>query len=46
VLRLGWGAGRTWAEGYAVMALILLISGLLERRGGARLQRPPTLSRG
>jgi len=33
VLRLGWGAGRPWAEGYAVMALILLVCALLERRG-------------
>jgi AGZA family xanthine/uracil permease-like MFS transporter len=38
VLRLGWGAGRAWAQGYAAMALILLVSGLLERRGGKRLQ--------
>lgn len=41
VLRLGWGVGGPWARGYAAMALILLVSGLLERRGGlGRRSRP------
>jgi len=39
VLQLGWGAGRPWAQGYAAMALILLLSGLLERHGGAGRRR-------
>ena len=39
VLRLGWGVGRPWAEGYAAMALILLVSGLIERRGGLGRRR-------
>lgn len=39
VLQLGWGVGRAWAEGYAAMALILLVSGLLERRGGLGRRR-------
>jgi AGZA family xanthine/uracil permease-like MFS transporter len=36
VMRLGWGAGSPWARGYAVMALILLVCGLLERRSPSR----------
>lgn len=41
VLQLGWGAGRPWAQGYGVMALILLVSGLLERWGGLARRRKP-----
>jgi AGZA family xanthine/uracil permease-like MFS transporter len=34
VLQLGWGAGSAWAQGYGAMAVILLVSGLLQRQGG------------
>ncbi|MFM7311895.1 MAG: NCS2 family permease, partial [Cyanobium sp.] len=33
VLHLGWGAGAAWARGYGLMALILLVCRLLQRRG-------------
>jgi AGZA family xanthine/uracil permease-like MFS transporter len=39
VLQLGWGVGRPWAQGYGAMALILLVSGLIEGRGGLGRRR-------
>ncbi|MEX0588025.1 MAG: NCS2 family permease [Cyanobium sp.] len=40
VLQLGWGVGRSWALGYAVMALVFLASRLTYRCKTARTPDP------